>query len=88
MLVLIHFDYIPHKMVWPNTKVFLCLWHIRQVWLKQACIKIKDAATCIAALRSLGEMHNINCPENQDIDAWAKSEVEKVANKLTTAETF
>ncbi len=29
MLVLTHFDCIPHRTVWPNTKVFLCLWHVR-----------------------------------------------------------
>jgi hypothetical protein len=89
MLVLTHFDYIPHRMVWPSTKLFLCLWHIHQTWLKQAYIKIKDAVTRVAVLRSLGEiMHNTNCLEDQDIDAWAKSEVERVANKLTATEAF
>jgi hypothetical protein len=75
--------------MWRNTKVFLCLWHIRQAWLKQACIKIKDATTCITTLRSLGEiMHNTNCSEDQYIDAWAKSEVERMANKLIVVEAF
>jgi hypothetical protein len=89
MLVLTHFDYIPHRMVWPNTKIFLCLWHVRRTWLKQACIKIKDAATYVVALRSLGKIiHNTNCLEDQDIDTWAKSEVEKLANKLIATKAF
>lgn len=33
-------------------------------------------------------MQNTNCPEDQDIDTWAKSEVEKMPNKLTTIEAF
>ena len=28
--------------VWPGVKVFLCLWHVRRAWLKQAVAKIKD----------------------------------------------
>jgi hypothetical protein len=57
--------------------------------LKQTCIKIKDAATSTIALKSLGEiMHNTNCLEDQYIDAWAKSEVERVANKLIVVEAF
>jgi hypothetical protein len=30
------------RKVWPNTKIFLCLWYVRKAWQKQACIKIKD----------------------------------------------
>lgn len=33
-------------------------------------------------------MHKTNCSKDQDIDTWEKNEVERVANKLTTAETF
>jgi hypothetical protein len=89
MLVLIHFDCIPHRMVWLGTIVFLCLWQVHRTRLKQACIKIKDAAAHVVALRSLGEiMHNTNYPKDQDIDAWAKNEVERVANKLIVAKTF
>ncbi len=33
-------------------------------------------------------MHNTNCSEDQYINAWAKSEVERVANKLIIVEAF
>ncbi len=67
----------------------LYLWHVHRTWLKQACIKIKDVATRVATFRSLGEiMHNTNCTEDQDIDAWAKSEVERMVNKLIVVEAF
>ncbi len=33
-------------------------------------------------------MHNTNCTEDQDIDAWAKSEVESMVNKLIVVEAF
>jgi hypothetical protein len=57
--------------------------------LKQAYIKIKDVATHTTPLRSLGEiMHNTNCSEDQYINAWAKSEAERVANELIVVEAL
>jgi len=65
VLVSIHFDCIPHRTMWPNRKIFLCLWHVRRTWLKQAYIKINDVATDVATLRSMGEiMHHTNCLED------------------------
>ena len=36
--------------VWHGVKVFLCLWHVRRAWLKQAVSKIKDHAIRAARL--------------------------------------
>ncbi len=89
LMVVIVFHCKQHRMVWPQTKVFLCLWHIYRAWLKQAYIKIKDVATCTTALKSLGEiMYNTNCPNDQDMDAWVKCEVERMANKLLATKAF
>jgi hypothetical protein len=43
----------------------------------------------LVALKSLGEiMHHINCLKVQEMDAWAKSKLERVANNLLVVETF
>jgi hypothetical protein len=36
--------------------VFLCLWHVRRAWQKNACSKIKGIATRAWALRELGNL--------------------------------
>jgi len=89
LMVVSLFHCMQHRMVWPQTKVFLCLWHICRAWLKQACIKIKDVTIHTIALRSLGEiMYNTNCLDDQDMDAWVKCEVERVANNLLATKAF
>jgi hypothetical protein len=51
------FDY---RKVWPNTKIFLCLWHVRSAWQKQSCIKIKDAVVWAEVLKNMGHIiHDI-----------------------------
>jgi hypothetical protein len=75
--------------VWLGTKIFLCLWHVKRAWLKQTCIKIKDASTCVSALKVLGNiMYNTNCPNDQKLDAWAKTELARVANEMPITNSF
>jgi hypothetical protein len=80
------------KQVWPRTKIFLCLWHVRKSWLKQACIKIKDASTRANALKVLGNvMYNTNCPNEQKLDPWdpwAKVKFARLANEMPIANSF
>jgi hypothetical protein len=33
-------------------------------------------------------MYNTNCPNDQDMDAWVKCEVERMANNLPVAKAF
>jgi hypothetical protein len=33
-------------------------------------------------------MYNTNCPDDQDVDAWVKCEVERVVNNLLIVEAF
>jgi hypothetical protein len=65
------------------------LWHVHRTWLKQAYIKIKDGPTCATTLKSMGEiLYNIDYPKDQEMDAWAKSKLERVANNLLAIEAF
>jgi hypothetical protein len=74
--------------VWPKTKIFLCLWHVKRAWLKQACIKIKDVSTHVSALKVLGNiMYNTYCPNDHEF-AWAKVELARVVNEMPIANSF
>jgi hypothetical protein len=58
--------------VWPGVKVFLCLWHVRRAWLKQAVAKIKDHAVRAGVLKGLGHiMYDTKCPQGDEIGPWA-----------------
>ncbi len=62
---------------------------VKRTWLKQACIKIKDVSTRASALKVLGNiMQNTNCPNDQELDRWAKAELAKVANEMPTINSF
>jgi hypothetical protein len=77
------------RQVWLGTKIFICLWHVKRAWLKQTCIKIKDVSTCASALKVLGNiMYNANCPNDQELDAWAKIYLVKVANEMSITNSF
>jgi len=75
--------------VWPRTKILLCLWHAKRAWLKPTCIKIKDASIHANALKVLGNiMYNTNCPNDQELDPWAKVKLARAINEMPTANSF
>ncbi len=77
------------RQMWPRTKILLCLWHVKRVWLKQTCIKIKDVFIHANALKVLGNvMYNTDCPNDQELDPWAKVEFAKVVNEMPTTNSF
>ncbi len=75
--------------MWPGTKIFLCLWHVKRAWLKQTCIKIKDASTHASAFKVLENiMYNTDCPNDQKLDAWEKTKLAMVAYEMPTTNSF
>ncbi len=57
--------------------------------MKQPNIKIKDACTHANALKVLGNiMYNTNCPNDQELDPWAKAKLARVANEMPTVNSF
>lgn len=53
--------------VWPQSKLFLCLWHVRRAWQKNACAKLKDMETRAAALGIVGDlMYMSDTPNDYD----------------------
>jgi len=75
------FDY---RKVWPNTKIFLCLWHVRKVYQKQAYLKIKDVLVWAKVLKNMGcIMHDGKTPLE-----FAKEELLKLMETIPNAQAF
>jgi hypothetical protein len=54
-----------------------------KAWLKQTHIKITDVFTHKNAFKMLGNiMYNIDCPNDQKLDAWVKAELARIANEM------
>lgn len=45
-----------NKEVWVDTKIFLCLWHVKRAWQKQSSIKTLDKWICIRILWDLSQI--------------------------------
>lgn len=61
--------------VWPATEIFLCLWHVRRVWLKHACAKIKDPTVGAKIFRELQWMmytRDLGPSGKDTTSAWTK----------------
>jgi hypothetical protein len=74
------------KKKWPNTKIFLCLWHV--AWQKRTCIKIKDVVVQAKVLKNMGcIIHDTMQPNGTPLD-FAKEELVKLMEMILNAQTF
>ena len=75
--------------VWPGVKVFLCLWHVRRAWLKQAVAKIQDHAVRAGVLKGLGRiMYDTNCPNGDEIGPWAIRQLDALRGNFPIVNNF
>ena len=75
--------------VWPGVKVFLCLWHVRRAWLKQAVAKIKDHAIRAGVLKGLGRiMYDTKCPEGDQMGPWALRQLSALMDSFPIESNF
>ena len=75
--------------VWPGVKVFLCLWHVRRAWLKQAVVKIKDPAIRAGVLKGLGRiMYDGNCPPGDGMGPWAIRQLNALRDSFPIVDHF
>ena len=75
--------------VWPGVKVFLCLWHVRRAWLKQAVAKIKDHAIRAGVLKGLGRiMYDTNCPQGDEMGPWAIRQLNALMHSFPVVSSF
>jgi len=51
---------------------FICLWHVKRTWQKQACIKIKNPTLCNNILQELGKIiYDKDGPFGTNAEMWA-----------------
>ena len=75
--------------VWPGVKVFLCLWHVRRAWLKQAVAKIKDHAIRAGVLKGLGRiMYDTKCPPGDGMGPWAIRQLDALRDSFPIVNNF
>ena len=75
--------------VWPGVKVFLCLWHVRRAWLKQAVAKINDHAIRAAVLKGLGRiMYDTKRPQGDEMGPWALRELNALMDCFPVVSNF
>ena len=75
--------------VWPGVKVFLCLWHVRRNWLKQAVAKIKDPAIRGVVLKGLGRiMYDAECPPGDEMGPWAIQQLNALMERFPVVSNF
>jgi len=67
-----NFHFLSCRTIWPNIVIFLCLWHMKKTWQKQACIKIKDPTLHSNVLQELGNiMYDKDGPSRVGVEMWA-----------------
>ena len=77
------------SMVWPQAKIFLCLWHVRKAWAENAIKKISSAAERSIVLQMLGDiMYGKGCNVDDDPIDWALHQLDKISNTRQAATAF
>jgi hypothetical protein len=77
------------RKVWPYTKIFLWLWHVKIAWHKQTYIKIKDVVVWAEVLRNMGcIMHDTTEPNGKTLIEFTKEELLKLMERIPNVQAF
>ena len=77
------------SMVWPQAKIFLCLWHVRKAWAENAIKKISSVAERTTVLQMLGDiMYGKGCGVSDDPIDWALEQLDCISNTRPLASAF
>ena len=76
-----HIVWFLRNMVWPHTKIFLCLWHVKKAWADNAMKKISSVGERTIVFQMLGDIIYKKCCNVVDdpID-WALEQLDKISN--------
>ncbi len=67
-----------------NIVIFLCLWHVKRTWKKQACIKIIDPT--LQELKNI--MYDKDGPFGAGAEMWAMNMLQYITNKYPLVNVF
>ena len=67
--------------VWPDAKIFLCLWHVWKAWAENAIKKISTVGECATVLQMVGDiMYGKGIDIDDDPVDWALQQLDKTTN--------
>lgn len=73
------------RKVWLEIKIFLCLWHVRKIWQKYTCMKLKDVDFKAEVLKNMGRiMHDTTKLEGM----FAMDQLLELSQKIFNAQVF
>ena len=77
------------RLVWPDAKIFLCLWHVRKAWAENVVKKISTVGERATVLQMVGD---IMYGKGSDIDDgpvdWALQQLDKITNTRPRSTAF
>ena len=77
------------RLVWPDAKIFLCLWHVRKAWAENAIKKIPIHAERAAVLQMVGDiMYGNGCGVDDDPIHWALKQLDIITNTRPRSAAF
>ena len=81
--------WLMRRMVWPEAKIFLCLWHVRKAWAENAVKKISCAAEHATVLQKLGDiMYGTGCSVYDNPIDWTIHRLDNISNTRPLANAF
>jgi hypothetical protein len=79
----------PFNNIWPEAKLFLCLWHVHKTWAKNIVKRIATVEDWTKVLYVLGQiMYSRTCPLNHALVLWAQLQIDIMATKYPNAFQF
>ena len=65
------------RKVWPNTKIMLCLWHVRKAWVEDVVKKVSDPMLKVEVLKGIANvMYTTNGSKGSNVVAQAQQKFE------------
>jgi hypothetical protein len=66
-------------LVWPEARIFLCLWHVRKAWAENAIKKISTVGERATVLQMVGDiMYGKGMGINEDPVDWALQQLDRI----------
>ena len=89
LIISLPFVFFVDSNIWPEAKIFLCLWHVRKNWAENAVKKIPAVTERAIVLQKLGEiMYGIGCTVWDDPVTWAVQQLDILTYTRPRAVSF
>ena len=77
------------RLVWPEARIFLCLWHVRKAWAENAIKKISTVGERATVLQMVGDiMYGKGMGINEDPVDWALQQLDRITTTRPRSAAF